>query len=76
MARPTDKQLAERRCTAKEFLDTRDMHAEWKKRLDSEDENIALKTWIYLNDRVYGKPAQAIDHTTQGDKIANVIVNL
>jgi hypothetical protein len=76
MARPTDKQLAERRCTAKEFLDTRDSHAEWRKRLDSGDEKIALQTWIYLNDRVYGKPAQAVDMTTKGEAITQLIVNL
>lgn len=63
MARPTDKRIAEKRYTAKEFLDTRDAAAEWKKRLDSADENIALKTWIYLNDRVYGKPQQAVEHS-------------
>lgn len=76
MARPTDKQIAAKRCTAKEFLDTRDSAAEWKKRLDSADEKIALQTWIYLNDRVYGKPAQAVDHTTKGKEINAILVDI
>jgi hypothetical protein len=76
MARPTDAEIAAKRCTAKEFLDTRDVAAEWKKRLESTDENIALKAWIYLNDRVYGKPAQAVDMTSKGEQIGRVLVDL
>jgi hypothetical protein len=67
MARPTDKEIAAKRYTAKQFLDTIDAAAEWRRHLESEDRNVALRCWIYLNDRVYGKPAQAVDMKLSGD---------
>jgi hypothetical protein len=67
MARPTDKEIAEKRYTAKQFLDTIDGASEWRRHLDSEDPTVALRCWIYLNDRVYGKPAQAVDMKLSGE---------
>ena len=67
MAGPTDQEIAAKRYTAKQFLDTIDAAAEWRRHLGSEDPNVALRCWTYLNDRVYGKPAQAVDMKLGGE---------
>lgn len=33
----------------------------WKSLVASEDENVRLKAISYLSDRLYGRPAQAVD---------------
>lgn len=58
--RPTDEEIAAKRLLPKEFLDSRDSTAQWKRYLDSEDDKVSLDCWKYLHDRVYGKPAQAL----------------
>lgn len=42
----------------------------WKKLLNSKDENIKLRTAMYLTDRLYGKPVQRTELTgPDGDAI-------
>jgi hypothetical protein len=74
--RPASATTLASRYTAAQVLDR--VHAEnmWLRYLNSEDERISLDAWKYLNDRVHGKPAQAVDMTTKGESIAQVIVNL
>ncbi len=48
----------------------------WKSMLKSEDERIRLDAGKYLTDRLFGKPAQAVDMTTKGEAITQFIVNL
>lgn len=48
----------------------------WKSLLSSDDENIQLNAAKYLCDRLYGKSAQAVDMTTKGEAITQLIVNL
>lgn len=59
--RPTDIEIAAKRYTAKQYLDTLNSQEQWKKHIESDDPNVSLKAWMYLNDRVYGKPKQAVD---------------
>lgn len=64
------------RYTASQVMDRLDINAMWSKFLNSDDERISLDAWKYLNDRVHGKPAQAVDMTSKGERIAQCIVNL
>lgn len=46
----------------------------WNQFLESEDENIALKAFLAWNDRVYGKPKQAVEHSgADGEPISLAI---
>ena len=49
--------------TAAEILARADERRIWYRLLHSEDENIALRTIIYLTDRREGRPAQQINVT-------------
>jgi hypothetical protein len=40
-----------------------DQQRMWTKFLYSEDERVSLDAWKYLNDRVHGKPKQAVENT-------------
>lgn len=48
----------------------------WKSLVASPDENVSVRAMCYLTDRMYGKAAQAVDVTSQGERIAQCIVNL
>jgi hypothetical protein len=39
----------------------------WKSFLESEDERIALDATKYLTDRLFGKPTQALTHSSDTD---------
>lgn len=47
-----------------------------QKLLGSRDENVRLRTLIYLMDRMYGKPAQAVQHTGELDHKITLVVDL
>lgn len=54
-----------------------EQEAFWKSMLKSTDERIKLDAGKYLTDRLYGKPAQAVDMTSKGESlITKLIVNL
>lgn len=74
--RPSSAKTLAARFTALQVMDTLDTSAMWAKFLQSEDERISLDAWKYLNDRVHGKPAQAVDHTSKGEQIGRVLVDL
>jgi hypothetical protein len=38
----------------------------WNQLLSSNDENIVLKTMVYLSNRIYGMPKQALEHSGEG----------
>jgi hypothetical protein len=48
----------------------------WRKFLAHEDDELAFKAFIEWNNRAFGKPAQAVDMTSKGESIAQIIVNL
>jgi hypothetical protein len=53
--------------TAKQFIETVNCKAQWKRYLESPDDKVSLDCWKYLNDRVDGKPTQAVDLTARLD---------
>ena len=64
--RDVDKWVAARGlkpATAAEILERADERRIWYKLLHSEDENIVLRTIVYLTDRREGRPAQQINVT-------------
>lgn len=48
----------------------------WVKFLSHEDHELQFKAFVEWNNRAYGKPAQAVDMTTKGEAITQLIVNL
>lgn len=61
--RPTSAEVLARRASAAEVLQEIDQQRMWTKFLYSEDERVSLDAWKYLNDRVHGKPKQAVENT-------------
>lgn len=61
--RPAKVETLAARFTAKQVLDNVDQQRMWRRFLDSEDEKVSLDAWKYLNDRVHGKPKQAVENT-------------
>lgn len=60
-----------------EYFDLKEQEKLWKSMLKSDDEKIRLDAGKYLTDRLYGKPAQAVDMTSKGESlITKLIVNL
>jgi hypothetical protein len=72
--RPSSAEVLAHRASAAEVLQGIDQQRMWTKFLYSEDERVSLDAWKYLNDRVHGKPAQAVDMTSKGEKVAAAIV--
>lgn len=50
--------------------------SKWQALVESSDENVALKALIYLEDRLYGKPQQAVSMDVTGDIETRVTVDL
>jgi len=48
----------------------------WKKFLAHEDDELQFKAFVEWNNRAYGNAAQAVDMTTKGEAITQLIVNL
>lgn len=46
----------------------------WKSFLESEDPRIALDATKYLTDRVYGKPTQALKHSSDAEQPLELVV--
>jgi len=63
IGRPTSAEVLARRASAAEVLQEIDQQRMWTKFLYSEDERVSLDAWKYLNDRVHGKPKQAVENT-------------
>lgn len=61
MGRKTAVEVMAARYSASQALEATDQGKMWRKFLHSDDERISLDAWKYLNDRVHGKPAQAMD---------------
>jgi hypothetical protein len=61
--RPTTAEVLARRASAAEVLQEIDQKRMWRRFLDSDDEKVSLDAWKYLNDRVHGKPKQAVENT-------------
>lgn len=74
--RPPSKATLASRFTAAEVLERVDQQAMWKKFLESKDQRVSLDAWKYLNDRVHGKPAQAMDVTSKGDSIKAILIDI
>lgn len=49
------------------YFDALEQEKLWKSMLSSEDEKIRLDAGKYLTDRLYGKPAQAVDMNMSGE---------
>lgn len=65
-----------RKSAALEILSEQEEKNQWRRLIKSEDEKVALQAFIEWNNRAFGKPAQAVDVTSKGESIAQVIVNL
>ena len=74
--RPKDDVVKLRKSVAQDLLSPAKEKAMSMLFLSSTDENIAFKSFVEWNNRAYGKPAQAVDVTTKGEAITQVIVNL
>jgi hypothetical protein len=66
VGRPTTAELMAKRASAAEVLGSVNQQRMWRRFLESPDDKIALDAWKYLNDRVYGKPKQAMQLAREG----------
>ena len=64
------------RFTAKQVLETLNQNEIWLSFLNSDDEKIKLEAWKYLNDRVHGRPQQALDIKADIDLTKRVLADL
>lgn len=64
--RPSSAKTLAARFTAQQVMETINTSEMWQKFLKSRDERISLDAWKYLNDRVHGKPPQAVDMNVKG----------
>jgi hypothetical protein len=75
--RPPSEVTELRRSVAKDLLTPADERKRWLQFLNSKDPKVALQAFLALQDRAYGRPAQAVDVTTKGESIiTQCIVNL
>ncbi len=58
--RPPSAETLAARFSAAQVLEQCDQKRMWERFLHSDDERIAFDAWKYLNDRVHGKPVQAV----------------
>lgn len=65
-----------RRSLAQGLLTEEQERDRWMQFLNSPDEDLAFKAFLAWNDRAYGKPAQAVDVSSNEDVITKIIVDI
>ena len=76
VGRPSSERTMAARFTAKQVLETLNQNEIWLSFLNSDDEKIKLEAWKYLNDRVHGRPQQALDIKADIDLTKRVLADL